>query len=264
MFLQSFDPNKDYFAVLGVEQDACSSSLKRAYRQLARRYHPDVSDLQDATVRFQEVAEAYEVLTKHRDAYLSEFQRRTRSGSGNDWEKTAQNSARGRSSWRQTYSSGTRPWTRQPINGKDRSISYPLTLRYAIRLLEQGFFFIPGLKIKMKFTRQAFEGKTFRLRGKGYQGMFGGEPGDFLVSFRITQDSLSWQLKGADIYGDVRVPKSLLTAGSKVQFESPVGQIVLEVPPSYRQTEFIKIYNKGLPADGAGLAGHLYARLVAA
>lgn len=258
MFLQSFDANKDYFAVLGVGQDACASSLKRAYRQLARRYHPDVSDHHDATAKFQEVAEAYEVLTKHRDAYICEFQRRTRPGFG------ARDKNRTRSSWQQNYASGSQPWTRQPIDGKDRTISYPLTLRYAIRLLEQGFFFIPGLKIKMRFTRQAFEGKTFRLRGKGYQGMFGGEPGDFLVSFKIAKDSLSWQLKGADIYGDVRVPKSLLTAGSKVQFESPVGQIVLEVPPSYRQTDFIKIRNKGLPAGGVGLAGHLYARLVAA
>ncbi len=52
------------------------------------------------------------------------------------------------------------------MRGKDRVITYPLTLRYAIRLLKIGYFYIPGLKVKMKFTREAFADKTFRLKGK--------------------------------------------------------------------------------------------------
>lgn len=260
MLSHHFDATKDYFAVLGLHKEACEKTVKLAYRRLARRFHPDVSKMPDATVRFQEVAEAYEVLSKYRDAYCREF------GRQHSYQNTRSSSSSAKSSWHNpgfNHNRG-RSWQRKPIDGKDRVITYPLTLRYAIRLLQQGFFYIPGLRVKMKFTRQAFEGKTFRLKSKGYQGLFGGKPGDYLVTFNISQESLSWKLKGADLYGEIKVPKSLLIAGYKVQFESPVGPLTVIVPTNYRQDCFIKVQNKGLPSDERGLAGHLYARLIAA
>lgn len=264
MFTQHFDVNKDYFAVLGLHNQACEKTIKLTYRRLARRYHPDVSKMPDATLKFQEISEAYEVLSKHREAYCRAFSRFATSSSysryGSQQEThTTQNEG----FQRQDYQAHSK-WSRAPINGKDRVICYPLTLRYAIRLLQQGHFYIPGLKVKMKFTREAFDGKTFRLKGKGYQGLFGGQPGDYLVSFKINQESLSWKLQGADLYGEVKVPKSLLIPGGTVQFDSPVGALTLVVPDNYKQNEFIKIQNKGLPSDERGLAGHLYARLIAA
>jgi curved DNA-binding protein len=268
MFTQHFDANKDYFAVLGLHNQACEKTIKLTYRRLARRFHPDVSKMPDATLKFQEIAEAYEVLSKHRDAYCRAFGRFNTADSGfqrsnqSSEEKTAQ--ARSDEGFKYHDYQAHSHWKRAPIDGKDRIICYPLTLRYAIRLLQQGHFYIPGLKLKMKFTRDAFQGKTFRLRGKGYQGLFGGQPGDYLVSFNINQESLSWKLQGADLYGDVKVPKSLLVPGSRVQFDSPVGALSLVVPANYNQNEFIKVQNKGLPSDERGLAGHLYARLIAA
>ncbi|UQB41632.1 DnaJ domain-containing protein [Thiomicrospira microaerophila] len=264
MFTQHFDANKDYFAVLGLHNQACEKTIKLTYRRLARRYHPDVSKMPNATLKFQEISEAYEVLSKHREAYCRAFSRFTtgsshsRYGSHQETQTTHNEGFQ-----RQDYQAHSK-WSRAPINGKDRVICYPLTLRYAIRLLQQGHFYIPGLKVKMKFTREAFDGKTFRLKGKGYQGLFGGQPGDYLVSFKINQESLSWKLQGADLYGEVKVPKSLLIPGGTVQFDSPVGALTLVVPVNYNQNEFIKIQNKGLPSDERGLAGHLYARLIAA
>ena len=68
--LNNFDSTKDYFAVLGVHHDACDKTIKLAYRKMARRYHPDVSKIYNAVVKFQEVAEAFEVLTKkHKESY---------------------------------------------------------------------------------------------------------------------------------------------------------------------------------------------------
>lgn len=269
MFTQHFDANKDYFAVLGLHNQACEKTIKLTYRRLARRYHPDVSKMPDATLRFQEISEAYEVLSKHRDAYCRAFDRFKHHSNAFQHRHSTQSSHEPQQSppddefKRQNYQSHSH-WKRAPIDGKDRVICYPLTLRYAIRLLQQGYFYIPGLKVKMKFTRHAFEAKTFRLKGKGYQGLFGGQPGDYLVSFKINQESLSWKLQGADLYGDVKVPKSLLVPGGKVQFDSPVGTLTLIVPANYDQNDFIKVQNKGLPSDERGLAGHLYARLIAA
>lgn len=91
-----------------------------------------------------------------------------------------------------------------------------MTLRYAIRLLKLGFFYIPSLKVKIKFTREAFEGKTFRLEGRGYSGLFGGKKGDFLVRFNIKLDSTQFQLEAGDIYGVLSVPTALLQKGKKI------------------------------------------------
>jgi curved DNA-binding protein len=264
MLSHNFDVTKDYFAVLGLHAQACEKTVKLAYRRLARRYHPDVSKIPDATTKFQEIAEAYEVLSKYREAYCREFGRQGQRSSKTQGSHSSSQSGWNAQDFQSRYQSQRQHWQRTPVNGKDRVIQYPLTLRYAIRLLQQGYFYIPGLKVKMKFTRQAFEGKTFRLKGKGYQGLFGGEPGDYLVSFKINMDSLTWKLKGADLYGEVKVPKSLLVAGSEVQFESPVGSLRVVIPQNYQQDDFIKVHNKGLPSDGRGLAGHLYARLIAA
>lgn len=250
MLTQQFDLSKDYFAVLGVPLEACDKTIKAAYRKMARRFHPDVCVQHDAKSRFQEVAEAYEVLSRHKQAYTrARFQQQARN---------AQNQ-------HDTFYRA-RSWQagRTPVKGRDRVMTYPLTLRYAIRLLHQGHFYLPGIKIKMKFNRDAFEGKTFRIPGKGYPGLYGGAPGDYLVKFKISQESLSWRLEGADLYGEVKVPACLLVPGKKIQFESPVGRLSLVVPQNYQQGKLIRLQNKGLPCDERGLSGHLYAKLIAA
>jgi curved DNA-binding protein len=265
-----YDPSVDYFAVLGVHQQACSQTVKQAYRRLARRYHPDVSKIHDAQRKFQEIAEAYEILSKYRDAYWRDFQtsqtpytsktHARRSYDGAAEEPSTQE--RGPENASSFYSGAYRH--QKPIDGKDRVITYPLTLRYAIRLLRLGSFYIPGLKVRMKFTREALMGKTFRLAGKGYSGLFGGKPGDFLVRFNIKQESLKWQLKGADLYGVFQVARPLLVAGKQIRLEAPSGSCMVEVPANYSPDDFIRIDNMGLPPDEQAQAGHLYARLIAA
>lgn len=263
-----YNSNIDYFAVLGIHKEACPKTVKQAYRKLARRYHPDVSKLHDAKKKFQEVAEAYEILSKYRDAYWRDFELRNRAHfSQNPFDETSatreKTQAKQKSSDKTSYSSnGYR--THRPIDGKDRLITYPLTLRYAIRLLRLQSFYIPSLKVKMKFTREALMGKTFRLRGKGYSGLFGGKPGDFLVRFEIKNDNIKWQLEGADIYGTFNVAEPLLTEGNQIKLEAPSGSVSIKVPSNYTPDTFIRIDNMGLPSDETGQAGHLYARLIAA
>ncbi|RUM91956.1 MAG: J domain-containing protein [Thiomicrospira sp.] len=259
-----YDISKDYFALLGVHHQACDKTIKQAYRKMARRYHPDVSKIHNATEKFQEISEAYEVLTKFKEAYWREFCRMNRQQSRPRYQS---------SSFRQRTASqpGSQKnkndyqWRKQrPIRGKDRVITYPLTLRYAIRLLKIGYFYIPGLKVKMKFTRDAFLNKTFRLKGKGYHGLFGGEPGDYLVKFQLKLDSLKWELKGCDIYGTIQVPSTLLVPGMQLDLESPAGSASVTVPKNYSPNDYILVRNMGLPGDEINLPGHLYAKLIAA
>jgi len=265
----------DYFAVLGVHYGACSKTVKLAYRKMARRYHPDVSTIHDAQSRFQEIALAYEVLSKYREHYCREYDlRQVRS---KPFSKNTSDPASGQSKTPETDSTAepnqqhstsskrnsTAYRSQNPIDGKDRVITYPLTLRYAIRLLNLGSFYIPGLKLKMKFTRKAFEEKTFRIEGKGYSGLFGGKPGDFLVKFNIKVDTGRYNLKDGDIYGTFIFPKGLLQVGEPLSIDAVSGKAELLLPEDYSAEKLIKIEGMGLPADEVTPAGDLYARLIA-
>ncbi|WEJ63617.1 DnaJ domain-containing protein [Thiomicrorhabdus lithotrophica] len=258
---RNYDIKVDYFAVLGVHYGACSKTVKLAYRKMARRYHPDVSTIHDAQSRFQEIALAYEVLSKYREHYCREYDlRQVRS------KPSSKNTSDVRSSQQSSTSSkrnGSAYRSQKPIDGKDRVITYPLTLRYAIRLLNLGSFYIPGLKLKMKFTRKAFEEKTFRIEGKGYSGLFGGKPGDFLVKFNIKIDTGRYNLKGGDIYGTFILPKDMLQAGEPLSIDAVSGKTELLLPEDYSAEKLIKITGMGLPADEITPAGDLYARLIA-
>lgn len=307
-----FDLSIDYFAVLGVHHGASSDQVKKAYRKMARRYHPDVSTIHDATHKFQEIANAYEILKKHRDEYCRQFEQRKRqarrnaqqfyrestsqntAGFGREFEHTqssrqeftkrdtyrrgkraesksrrdrayhydAHRSAKQPNSKQDAYSKFDQHGFRAPIHGKDRLIEYPLTLRYAIRQLRIGRFYVPGLKISMKFTRQAFENKTFRVAGKGYRGMFGGRDGDFLVRFQIRMDSSRFELKDGDIYAKFYVLKSLLKPGRTVFLDTPSGRVDLSLPEDFLAKPYFKIAGMGLPADDQNRAGDLYVQLL--
>ncbi len=278
----TYDLSIDYFAVLGVHYGACEKTVKMMYRKMARRYHPDVSTIHDAQKRFQDISAAYEILKKHRDAYCRDHERHKKTASSHRSQAKSQpdsaaskarysgpsSNSDSHSDSHSDYRQQSEGYSRQtyraqkPIDGKDRVITYPLTLRYAIRLLKLGSFYIPGLKVKMKFTREAFEGKTFRLEGKGYSGLFGGKKGDFLVRFNIKLDSVKYQLEGGDIYGVFSVPTVLLQEGKRLELESPSGRLDFTVPMSYSPNDYIKVQAMGLPADELLPVGDFYARLV--
>lgn len=265
MHNRNYDATIDYFALLGVHYNACEKTVKQAYRKMARRFHPDVSKIHNATEKFQEISQAYEVLSKHREAYCRDYDSFSRKPHQTNTQKSSTQSTQQQTHRQPNTGSGATYRRRQkPIRGKDRMITYPLTLRYAIRLLKIGYFYIPGLKVKMKFTREAFTDKTFRLKGKGYTGLFGGEAGDFLVKFAIKVESLKWSLKGDDLYGTISVPESLLVPGNQLDLDSPSGTMKIIIPIDYSPNEYIKVQNMGLPADNENSAGHLYTKLIAA
>jgi len=263
---QYYDSSVDYFAVLGVHYGACEKTVKGMYRKMARRYHPDVSTIHDAQKKFQEIAVAYEVLKKYRQAYCFDYEQYVRSkrdlvdGSTPSNYSSDQRNTKPKKSTKE-YSDKTYH-AHRAIHGKNRDITYPLTLRYAIRLLKLGSFYIPGLKVKMKFTREAFDGKTFRLKGKGYKGLFGGRSGDYLVRFTIKLDSIRFQLEGGDIYGTFYLPQLLIKEGKKLELESPSGRLCFIVPVGYESKNFIKLKGMGIPRDHRLKAGDFYVRLV--
>jgi curved DNA-binding protein len=270
---------KDYYKVLGVERGASDDDIKKAYRRLARKYHPDVSKEKDAKERFQEVAEAYETLKDKakRDAYDNlgshasgqEFRPPPdwfdRFGRGRD--------ARGGAAFEDIdlsdlfESLGVRGRMRGgargrrasvPVPGEDYAVTVRLTLEEAASGTEREFR-IGERAIHARIPKGAGDGERLRLRGKGGPGANGGPPGDLYLHIQLEPHPL-FRASGHDL--DLEVPLAPWEAALGAQVDVPTldGLVSMKVPAGSRSGQKLRIAGKGLPKPGGG-AGDLYAIL---
>lgn len=260
-----FDAQKDYYAVLGVTQACELAVIKAAFRKLARQYHPDVSDHPLATSRFQEVSEAYDVLSRHRQSYDSAAQAlklaaqqatQRRASAGFSSNQTSHDSSFQRAKPKTNFGH----WEPDTIAGRDRNMVYPLTLKYAFRLLKEGCFLVPSLNAKIPFDGSALSGKQYRFPGKGFPGLFGGRAGDYVVSFKLTHHS-AFKIRGGDLYMLLKVPKTLWQNGGEMYFDAPTGLFKVKIAKEVKVGSYIRFPKKGLPADRHQPGGHLYAKV---
>lgn len=263
-----FDVKKDYYAILGVDHQSELATIKVAFRKLARQYHPDVSDHPLAKSRFQEVSEAYDVLSRHRQSYDAAVAALKRAAQEAAARQNNIFSTNGGFAY-QTQPQQTQPhqnatfgsWSPDTIAGRDRNMVYPLTLKYAFRLLKEGYFTVPSLNMRLPFDSSAIHGKQFRFPGKGFPGLFGGRAGDYVVSFKLTHHS-AFKIRGGDLYMLLRVPKSIWQTGGEMYFDAPSGLFKVKIPQQVKVGSYIRFTKKGLPADRHQSGGHLYAKVL--
>jgi len=265
---------KDYYKILGVERGASDDVLKKAYRKLARKYHPDVSKEANAKERFQEVAEAYETLRdkEKRAAYdnlgrfdagqefrpppdwARQFGERFGRGAGTSFEDIDLSDLfetlgvrRGR---------GRRAGI--PIPGEDYAVTVRLSLEEAARGTEREFR-IGSRAIHARIPKGATDGERLRLRGKGGPGANGGPPGDLFLHIELAPHPL-FRPSGHDL--DIEVPLAPWEAALGAEVEVPTldGPVAMKVPPGSRGGQKLRLAGKGLPRPGGG-AGDLYAVL---
>jgi curved DNA-binding protein len=259
-----FDAEKDYYAILGVGQESELAVIKAAFRKLARQYHPDVSDHPLAKSRFQEVSEAYDVLSRHRpnyDAAARALQIAAKEALARRTTQGFQN----RSSTEPRFQPPPKHttfghWEPDTISGRDRNMVYPLTLKYAFRLLREGFFLVPSLNAKVPFDSSALTGKQYRFPGKGFPGLFGGRAGDYVVSFKLTHHS-AFKIRGGDLYMLLKVPQTLWQTGGEMYFDAPTGLFKVKIAKQVAAGSYIRFPFKGLPTDRHQVGGHLYAKV---
>lgn len=266
-----FDAGKDYYAVLGVSQVSELSVIKTAFRKLAREFHPDVSSHPLAKSRFQEISEAYDVLSRYRDAYddaVKALQEAASIAAKRAQQRGYTEDVRTSSSQRartQTHSSTHSKasfghWSPDSISGRDRNMVYPLTLKYAFKLLMEGYFLVPSLNTKLPFDSSALNGKTYRFPGKGFPGLFGGKAGDYVVSFKLTHHA-PFKIRGGDLYMLLKVPRKIWDTGGEMYFDAPSGLFKVKIPKMVKIGSYIRFSNKGLPKDRHQAGGHLYAKV---
>jgi curved DNA-binding protein len=266
---------KDYYKILGVERGASEDEIKKNYRKLARKYHPDVSKEANAKEKFQEVSEAYETLKdkEKRAAYDSLGSHRagqdfrpppdwfSRFGRGGGAQEDVDLGGVDLSDLFESLGRGGfgRGFQRRDfkIPGEDYEVTVPLTLEELARGGVEREFRIGERNVRARIPRGAAEGERLRLRGKGGPGANGGPSGDLYLNVSVLPHPL-FKPNGHDL--DLELPVAPWEAALGAQIEIPTleGEVAMKLPAGSKSGQKLRLAGKGLPKPGGG-AGDLYA-----
>ena len=274
---------KDYYATLGVPRDAAPEDIKRAYRKLARKYHPDVSKLPDTEERFKEIGEAHEVLmdAERRAAYDAV------GASGNqgpgfqpppDWnsgfEFSGRDSAAGAGDHsaffealfgRQAGGRGARGGTQRggADQGQDHHAKVQIDLedtyqgaRRSISLRfptldPHGHVVLAERQLDVTIPKGVREGQHLRLVGQGQPGVSGTPAGDLFLEIALHPHRL-YRVDGRDVRFDLPVAPWEAALGAEVDAPTPQGVVRLTVPPGSAQGRSLRLKGRGIPGDPPG------------
>jgi curved DNA-binding protein len=267
---------KDYYEILGVPRDASTDEIRRAYRKLARQYHPDINSESDAEDRFKEIGEAYEVLSdpEKRERYDRIGDRRGAYDEAPDiadFEDLFGHGAFGPSDFNGEYGDGrfsdffgrlfgddARVANGGPLRGRDHEAVFELSLEEALaggrrRLSldgEDGF--------EVDIPAGVREGQRIRIAGKGAPGRNGGPPGDLYLLVRLRPHRRFRREGESDLQVDLRVTPWEAALGATVPVRTLNGTAQVRVPAGSSSGRRLRLRGRGLPArDGA--RGNLYA-----
>src|SRR5688572_25304261 len=268
---------KDYYKVLGVERKASDDEIKKAYRKLARKYHPDVSKEANAKEKFQEASEAYETLRdKEKRAAYDSLGSGFRPGQDfrppPDWFDRFGGGGRaedlhgvdlgelfesmgifGRAQRR-----GGGFGRRGAFPGEDHEVAVRLTLEEAFRGTERSVQLERG-SFTARIPPGATDGQRLRLRGKGGSGTNGGPAGDLYLQIALEPHPL-YRVSGHDLEIDVPLAPWEAALGAQVEVPTLEGRLEVKVPGGSKSGQKLRLAGKGLPRPGGG-AGDLYAVL---
>lgn len=274
---------KDYYKILGIDKSASQDDIKKAYRRLARKYHPDVSTEKDAEDHFKEIKEAYEVLgdPEKRQKYDT---------LGSNWQAGDQFDPRGQGFGgagdfsgftSQTFtdadfddfsdffaeifgggrrrSGGGNPFgggfgeqfqqRQQPQRGQDVETKLTIGLQEALKGTERSLRLrtASGEKnLSVKIPAGIKEGQKIRLSGQGNPGQQGGPKGDLFVKVSI-QVPQGYEIKEGNIFQDVAITPWEAALGDKINVHTLHGQINVKVPAGSQSGKTLRLKNKGMP-----------------
>jgi curved DNA-binding protein len=273
---------KDYYKVLGVGKSAGKEELKRQYRKLARKYHPDVNTTdKDAGLRFGEISEAYDVLSdddKRRkyDAFGADWETSQKAGRAEDfdWSKyAAPESGQGRGAapeWEDLFggNAGSSEFFRTIFGrafkggrGQDLRVELAISLEEAFeggtRVLSLG----GGRDIRLKLKPGIWDRQTIQIAGKGAPGADGAESGDLFITFAL-EPHPDYRLEGVDLFRDIDLGVYSAALGSALQVKTISGKFELKIPPETKNGTVFRLKGKGFPVYGEpGKSGDLFLKV---
>jgi len=289
---------RDYYQVLGVDRKATEKDIKRAFRQLARKHHPDVNpDDPQAEERFKEVNEAYEVLSdpekrQKYDQLGADWQRwQKRGGTPGDFDWGRWTSGRPGDGVHVRYGTpedlndlfgGSSPFSDffsqvfggmgggrggsgfqyqvQPQRGQDFEQPVEITLQEAYQGTRR-VLQKEGQRLEVKIPAGAKTGTRVRMSGEGGAGASGGPAGDLFLRVTVLPDP-SFERKGDNLYTTVPVDLYTMVLGGQVQVPTMTGNVVLTVPAGTQNDRSFRLRGKGMPhLRQPTQYGDLYARV---
>ena len=278
---------RDYYKILGVARTATAEDLKKSYRRLARKYHPDVSKEKDAEQKFKEVQEAYEVLKdpEKRAAYDQ---------LGSDWKSGQQ--FRPPPDWASgfEFSGGSRPRTggahvfeeegfsdffsslfgdaspfgaaggrRQQQAGRDHHARIDIDLEEAFgggtrtldlkrpELKSDGTLELRAHTVRVTIPAGVTDGQRIRLSGQGEAAPGGGRSGDLYLEVHIRAHRL-YQVEGRDVTLTLPVAPWEAALGATVTVPTLGGSVEMHVPAGAQSGQKLRLRGRGLPGQPAG------------
>ena len=269
---------KDYYDIMGIKRDASQDEVKRAYRKLARKYHPDVSKEADAEARFKDLGEAYAVLKdpEKRAAYDQlganwktgqEFQPPP------DWDAGFEFSGGDDSVHSDFFESlfghafrsaeGDRMHAGFHAHGEDHHAKVLIDLEDAYEGASRGISLrTPELDstghvttkqrtLQVKIPKGVRQGQRIRLSGQGSPGQGKGKAGDLYLEIEFNSHSL-FRVEGRDVYLDLPVTPWEAALGATVKAPTPVGPVDLKIPAGTKSGRKLRLQKRGIPGEPPG------------
>ena len=255
----------DYYKILEVNNTATDAEIKKAYRKLARKYHPDLNPNDvNAKKKFQQINEANEVLSdpekrkkfdqygkdwKHADEFEKAGQQRSQAGGGFSSGQRGANfsdddfsdffgsmfGGQGKRAGR-----GTEKYRGQDFNAelhldiKDVFVSHKQTLT------------VNGKSIRLTIPAGVENGQVIKISGHGGEGINGGPNGDLYITFSIT-NSTNFKREGSNLYSDVDLDIYTAILGGEITIDTFDGKVKLPVKPETQNGNKVKLKGKGFP-----------------
>ncbi len=281
---------KDYYKILGVERNASQDDIKRAYRKLARTYHPDVNKEPGAEAKFKDAGEAYEVLKdpEKRAAYdqLGANWRQGQdfrappnwdagfefSGAGYEGADAGQFSdffeslfgrmrgggagfggARGGfAGEREFHAQGQDHHAKVVIDLRDAYTGAKRSITLRVPEVDaQGHVVVKDRTLDVTIPKGVREGQHIRLAGQGAPGIGKGPPGDLYLEVAFAPDPL-FRVDGKDVYLDLPIAPWEAALGASVKAPTPDGAVMLKVPPGSTKGRTMRLKGRGIPGSPPG------------
>lgn len=258
----------DYYNVLGITKNATTAEIKKAYRKLARKHHPDLNpNNKEAEKKFQEINEANEVLSdpekrKKFDKYGKDWKH------GEEFEKAQ----RAQQSQRQYQGQGGGSFSEESFGGNDFSDFFnsmfgggfsqksqrgakfkgqdynaelQLSLRQAMETHQQTLT-IGGKNVRITIPAGVADGQKIRLKGYGQPGVNNGPSGDLFITFTILEDP-QFKRKGDNLYKQTEIDLYTAILGGEIMIETLTGNVKFPVPANTHPDTTVRLRGKGFP-----------------
>ena len=272
---------RDYYEILGISRTASEAEIKRAYRRLAREYHPDVNEAPDAAAKFSQVGEAYEVLGDKEKRKMYDYMGHAGVGAGGpagpggrqQWSAQGVDFASifgkmGGVGVEDIFGGGAQRGRRLRRRRRGEDLEYALSLDFlqavggvttsidVQRPTESGDF--TSERIEVKIPAGVDDGSRVRVRDKGGPGIGGGPAGDLFIVVQVHAHPY-FVRDGLDVYVDLPISVTEALLGAKIEIPTLDGPATLAVPAGTSSGMKLRLKGKGVANPRTSKRGNHYA-----